>query len=231
MFDRKVFKAAALHSLSGKWKPSLLVSVLGLAIQGIATLPFTRIYVGDASYHHSFHLDLTSLLFLLPLAITGVSTIGQTFFFTRLARDTHTTTFSPFIDGLNLWLRGILAQLWLCLWTALWSLLFFIPGIVKFYAYSQLFFILSEHPNLTVRKAMQLSKHITRGYKGELFILDLSFLGWILLCYLTGGLGFIVLIPYLTETKVQAYRFLKSQAVTIGILKKEDFAPDSTHNF
>ena len=78
---------------------------------------------------------------------------------------------------------------------------------------------------------MQLSKLVTRGYKGELFILDLSFLGWILLCYLTGGLGFIALLPYLTETKVQAYRFLKSQAVTIGILQETDFDPDSTHNF
>ena len=96
MFDRKAFKAAALHSLRGKWKTSLLVSVLGLAIQGIATLPFTRIYFGEASYHHSFHLDLTSLLFLLPLAITGVSTIGQTFFFTRLATDKDSTSFSTF---------------------------------------------------------------------------------------------------------------------------------------
>ena len=71
MFDRKAFKAAALHSLRGKWKTSLLVSVLGLAIQGIATLPFTRIYFGEASYHHSFHLDLTSHI-IYVIMILGI---------------------------------------------------------------------------------------------------------------------------------------------------------------
>lgn len=231
MFNRKAFKAAALQGLRGKWKLSLLVSAIGLAIQGIATLPFTQIYVDEASYYHSFHLDLTSLLLLLPLAITGINEMAQAFFFTRLATDKDSTSFSTFIDGMNLWLRGILASLWTTLWCFLWSLLFVIPGIVKLYAYSQIYFILSEHPNLTVRKAMQLSKLVTRGYKGELFFMDLSFLGWIILCYLTGGLGFIVLVPYMTGAKVQAYRFLKSQALTIGLLQEADLAPDSTYNF
>lgn len=56
--------------------------------------------------------------------------------------------------------------------------MFFVPGIVKSIAYSQMFFILDEHPDIGVRKAMRVSKEITKGYKGELFLMGLSFLGW-----------------------------------------------------
>lgn len=224
MFNTRSFKTVALQNLRGKWKLSLLVAAIGLAIQGISSLPFTRIHLDETSYHHSFNLDLTSLLFLLPLAITGINEMAQAFFFTRLATDRENASFLTFIDGLNLWLKGILATLWSFLWSFLWSLLFVIPGIVKLYAYSQIYFILAEHPNMSVRKALELSKIITRGYKGNLFFMDLSFLGWAILCSFTGGLGFIVLIPYLTGTKVQAYRFLKNQALSIGLLHEADFS-------
>ena len=224
MFNTKAFKRASLQSLRSKWKLSLLVAAIGLAVQGISSLPFTRIYLDETSYYQSFNLDLTSLLFLLPLAITGISTMAQSFFFTKLALDRDGTSFSTFIEGLNLWLKGILASLWTTLWIALWSLLLVIPGFVKYYAYSQIYFILAEHPGMSVRKALELSKLLTRGYKGNLFFMDLSFLGWIILCYLTGCLGFIVLIPYLMGAKVQAYRFLKKQALTVGILQEADFS-------
>lgn len=224
MFNTKTFKTASLQNLRDKWKISLLVAAIGLVIQSISTLPFMRIYFDEASYHQSIHLDFTSLLFLLSLAITGIGSMAQTFFFTRLAADKETTSFPTFIEGLNLWLKGILASLWTSLWTFLWSLLFVIPGVVKLYSYSQIYFILADYPAMSVRKALELSKIITRGYKANLFFMDLSFLGWTILCYMTGCLGFIVLIPYQMGAKVQAYRFLKNQALTTGLLQEADFS-------
>lgn len=63
----------------------------------------------------------------------------------------------------------------------LWSLLFIIPGIVMSYAYSMADYIIYENPNLSPSRALQMSKAMTQGHKGDLFIFDLSFFGWMLL--------------------------------------------------
>ena len=103
------------------------------------------------------------------------------------------------------------------------SLLFFVPGMIKAIAYSQTYFILAENPEMSVKKAVTLSKIITKGYKGDIFIFYLSFIGWIFLSMLTGGIGFVFLIPYFTSSSVFQYRFLKKQALETKIVEQADF--------
>lgn len=78
----------------------------------------------------------------------------------------------------------------------LWTLLFIIPGVVKSYEYSMIPFLLSRNSNMTATEAFSASKLMTSGKKGDLFVLDLSFIGWQLLGSIPFGLG----IPF-----VQAY--------------------------
>lgn len=63
----------------------------------------------------------------------------------------------------------------------LWSLLFVIPGIIAAYRYSFALYDMCENPQLGIWEALSLSKKQTWGYKGQLFALDLSYLGWIIL--------------------------------------------------
>ena len=63
----------------------------------------------------------------------------------------------------------------------LWSMLFVIPGIVAAYRYSFAMLNLCENPELGVMEALNLSKQQTNGYKMQLFLLQLSFIGWYLL--------------------------------------------------
>lgn len=63
----------------------------------------------------------------------------------------------------------------------LWSMLFVIPGIVAAYRYSFAILNLCENPDLGVMEALDLSKRQTNGYKMQLFLLQLSFIGWSLL--------------------------------------------------
>ena len=224
MFNGKMYKTQALQRLKGNWKVTLLAALVIVAAGYVSTLPFAEEYADDASLRYGLHFDLTSLFALLPLAIQGIVAMAEANFFVRFFKDKEAVTFSTFIEGLNLWLKGILASLWVALWTALWSFLFIIPGIVKAYSYSQIYFVLAEHPTLSVRKAMELSKVMTRGYKGNLFGQDLGFLGWGILCFLTGGLGLILLLPYYLGAKIHAYAFLKEQALATGILKESDFS-------
>ena len=224
MFDKKLYKVQSLQRLKGNWKINLLVSAIILACSYISSMPFAEEYIDEFDFYYGIHLDLSMLLSLLPLAISGIITLAACYFSIRFFKHREQVSFSTFLEGLNLWLKGILATLWMTLWTFLWSLLFLIPGIVKFYAYSQIYFILAEYPTMSVRKAMEISKIITHGYKGNLFAQDLGFLGWLILCGFTGGLGLLFLNPYYFGAKVYGYSFLKEQALRTNLLNESDFS-------
>lgn len=102
------------------------------------------------------------------------------------------------------------------LFTFLWSLLFFIPGIIKALSYSMGMYILAEHPEMTATEALNESKRIMVGHKGELFILYLSFIGWVLLAIPTFGLIYIWLIPYFRMTITNFYNSIKPQVQTMN---------------
>ena len=66
----------------------------------------------------------------------------------------------------------------------LWSMLFVIPGIVAAYRYRFAPYNLYENPGISVMEALEMSKRQTMGYKGQIFALDLSYIGWTLLASL-----------------------------------------------
>lgn len=102
--------------------------------------------------------------------------------------------------------------------------LFVIPGIVMTYAYSMTEYILYENPRLSAGEAIRMSKIMTQGYKGELFVFDLSFLLWHLLSGLTLGIvGIVYVNPYLYTAHAGMYEALKNAAIQSGRLRWEDF--------
>lgn len=118
-----------------------------------------------------------------------------------------------------------LVMLWMGIKVFLWSLLFVIPGIIKAYEYSMVPYLLAENPELSSKRAFQISKAMTKGYKGKLFVLDLSFILWYLLGICTCGLAFIWVVPYVEATSVEAYYKLKANAVANGGLTLQE-VPD-----
>ncbi len=96
---------------------------------------------------------------------------------------------------------------------ALWSLLFVIPGIVKAYAYSMAFYLKSEHPDWDWRKCINESKRLTNGHKMDLFILDLSFIGWYIVGLLALGVGTIWVEAYHHVTLINYYEELTANGV------------------
>lgn len=105
-----------------------------------------------------------------------------------------------------------LVMLWMGIKVFLWSLLLVIPGIIKSYEYSMVPYLLAENPDLSSKRAFQISKEMTKGYKGKLFVLDLSFILWYLAGICTCGLAFIWVVPYIEATYVEAYYCLKANA-------------------
>ena len=95
------------------------------------------------------------------------------------------------------------------LYTFLWSLLFVIPGIVKSYAYSMSLYILAENKGKSASECIKESMEMTDGHKMDLFVLSLSFIGWILLGSITLGIAYIWILPYMQATYINAYNSLK----------------------
>lgn len=91
----------------------------------------------------------------------------------------------------------------------LWFLLFIIPGIMKAYEYSMIPYILAENPNISMDEAFAQTRNMTMGQKMDLFVLDLSFLGWIVLGGICCGVGILFVQPYIEATMVEVYTILK----------------------
>lgn len=90
----------------------------------------------------------------------------------------------------------------------LWFLLLFIPGIIKYYEYKFVPYILAEQPQLTSNEIISKSREITYGHKIDMFVLDLSFLGWYFLGALLCGIGVIFVNPYINATYARLYNVL-----------------------
>ncbi len=92
----------------------------------------------------------------------------------------------------------------------------------KYYSYCMNLYILANNPKIKIKKALSLSIKITNGYKGKLFLLDLSFFGWYLLCCLTLGIGLFFFLPYYSMTFSNACEFLRKKAIKNCVVNAED---------
>lgn len=178
---------------------------------------------------------ITGIL-LIVIALAGILAIAYTFFvgnIITIGRDGWALRYirgenlsvGAVFDGFKIYKPVLAAGALRTVYTALWSLLFVIPGIVKAYAYSMTGYIIYENPNLSAEQAIDISNRMTQGYKGELFVLDLSFIGWNLLNGLTFGLlGIFHVNPYYAATHAHYYEDLKARALANGRVSPAELA-------
>ncbi len=98
----------------------------------------------------------------------------------------------------------------------------FIPMFIKMLEYSFSFFFASEFPEVGIRKALRLSICIVKGHRADVFLLNLSFIGFFLLSMITLGIGFLWYIPYYYMTLTNAYHALLQDALETGKIKPEE---------
>ncbi len=185
-------KQNALQSLTGNW---------GLAI---GTMLLYGIIVSAAST-------------FVPFAglFAGILTIGYVAVFVSLIRTRHSNIETLFIGFKKATVSSLLASVLVGLFTFLWSLLFLIPGIVKSYSYAMTFYILNDRPELSAMDAITESRRIMNGHKLDLFILHLSFIGWILLSILTCGLLLLYVEPYMQAANAAFYEAIKPRDAVV----------------
>jgi len=196
VYTRAELKKEAKQALAGKWGISVGVTLIYILLSAVVS--YVPIIGGIALFLCSPALTMGFTLFFLKISRkedAGIETLFQWF---------H-NLFKAF--GLNFVIQ---------LFVFLWSLLFIIPGIIASIRYSMAFFIMLDNPDIGIMDAIRESKRITNGYKMDIFILYLSFIGWALLAALTFGIGYLWLIPYIQTTLANLYARLKGAPAVAG---------------
>jgi len=110
---------------------------------------------------------------------------------------------------------------------ALLALLFIIPGCIFYYSSYFAYQIMVDNPNLKPSEAIKLSKKMIKGNRTELFVLDLSFIPWILLICVTFGIASIYVTPYIYTTQALYYENFRLRALAEGRITEDDFLSEA----
>ena len=165
-------------------------------------------------------ISLIFSVFLLPPLL-----VGHSGFSLKIYKGITTSVNYMFSSGFDNYWRKVGGILWMQLFIFLWSLLFIIPGIIKSYAYFMTPYILADSKNVSATEALKISMRMTKGYKGEIFVMQLSFFGWFLLNALTFGLlGILYVSPYMYTSLAGLYEELKQDAIESGVILAEELA-------
>jgi len=134
----------------------------------------------------------------LVFILVGPMLVGQAYYLMDVSiNENEGKNFELLIEGFKKSLvNSIVANILVGIFTFLWSLLFIIPGIIKYYAYSMTPFIIADEPDIDFMEAIKKSQELMRGHKFRLFKLQLSFIGWFLLGALAFGIGLFFVYPY-----------------------------------
>ena len=200
------YKNRALSALENKWGNFVAITFVYGFIIGI-----TQILSGDKDSPAILHL-IGLVLFILALPLTwGFQTL-----FLGAVRGGEATAKDMF-EGYNkeLFSRVLTTTLLYYVYVFLWSLLLLIPGCIKSYSYAMTPYILKDNPEMKNNAAIEESMRMMDGHKLELFLLDLSFIGWAILSILTCCIGFLWLVPYMNMARVNSYEDLKKASVEV----------------
>lgn len=184
--------------------------------------------LGGNLFHNNWLLAVVSVLALgaVMLAAGGISSGAATliltgplsyaicFMFLKQSRDSEQMLLNDLLCGFkDDFGQTLLIGLMTTIFTALWSLLFLIPGIVKGYSYSMAYYLKADHPEWNWKRCIDESRTLMNGHKMDLFLLDLSFIGWYIVGAICIGIGTLWVEAYHSATRAQFYGALAADKV------------------
>jgi len=175
MADRTAIKAEARRIMRSAQPSAFSASLIVTAIIFAATIPYLLLTANGQETSITFFLDILSAL------LGWVLSAGLINFLLLLHRGQQ-ASYSDIWDCLGMAGRIIWLQLRIGVQTALWFMLFVIPGLIAAYRYGFAMYFLLDDPSISAGEALRRSCERTNGWKGELFMLELSFILPMLLC-------------------------------------------------
>lgn len=215
--ERATLKAAAKKSLKGNYLNAILVMVVP---ELVAMLPVPLLAAITSNASLESQAVATTIGAFLSWLITVCMLPGITSYFLKVSRN-KTTSFGEIFNKFDLCFAFIVMMVLSSIFISLWTLLLVIPGIIAMYRYRLAQYVLVDNPQIGGLGAITRSKELMMGHKMELFVLDLSFLGWLILVPFTLGLLSFWLVPYMMTTYANFYNGLKGGAKEVKRLEKQ----------
>jgi len=207
-------RTLAKQQLKGKWGIAVLAALIYaviITIVGNVPIPGTSIGpYGDFLMGQKFNIPVLSFLF------SGAITLGVCIFYLGVAKNKNPDLANLF-GGFNQFLQSIIAYFIKLVSIILGTLLFVIPGIIAALGLSQMYYIMADKPGTSAIDAMKESWEMTKGYKGQIFLMFLSFIPWAILCVFTLFIGFLWLLPYAYVSFSNFYLQLKGHEAEYSI--------------
>ncbi len=185
MVDNILFMRKAKAQLSGNWINAVIGTLIYCVIMGAASCT----YFGE-------------------LILVGPLTFGYILYLACLI-DTKQYNLNLLFKGFDRFVETLLAGLLCSVIVSLGTALLIVPGIIASLGLSMTFFIMVDDPNISGMDALKMSWNIMNGQKWNLFCLWCRFIGWMLLCLITCGIGFLWLEPYMMGATLNFYRNLR----------------------
>lgn len=209
----KEYRDQAWAALDGRWNQMAVISLIIFAIAGIGSCMgggFKPATTFSTMQMMGSGLSLVlSILVLAPLQWAMLVMLYQMFKNEEMEEGYLSRTFNLFKGNYsNFVVASVLISIVIVL-LAIPTL--FIGAFIFAYAYQMVPFILKENPDMRVVDAMRESRMMMRGHKWHLFLLELSFIGWALLCVLTLCIGFLWLVPYQYAATAAFYDDVKAE--------------------
>ncbi|HVI42449.1 MAG TPA: DUF975 family protein [Anaerovoracaceae bacterium] len=209
----KNLRALGRNALKGKW---------GLAVRGtvlyaiLTTLP---VIILNALFENGSATS-SGISSVYSLLISGPMTLGYAMFAISIFRKRATSPAEVFY-GFERFGKAFGLYIVMSIFVLLWSLLLIIPGIIAAFRYSMSFYVLADSPEIGIMEALNESKRMMRGNKWKLFCMNLSFIGWGILCIFTLGIGFIWLVPYIEVTTIAFYDIANGSLRSVRTIEGE----------
>lgn len=197
---------------------ALILSMIGGGASGVGSRSASDNSAGSgaSSMFEGINMQVAMIAVIIVLVVVVIALAFSVFVFNVLEVGcrgffSRSMTEDP---ELGLIADGFTQNYWNCvktqflksLFIGLWSLLFVIPGVIKAYEYRMVPYLLAEHPEMSSGEIFARSKEMMQGNKWDTFVLDISFVGWVLLSGITLGILYIFWVgPYIAATDAALY--------------------------
>ena len=215
------YRAQARRTLNGHWNdaiPAMLIYFLIVIVYAV-TSSLAQLQPDRANLYHAITVAL-SVFLIMPMGVAIENT------FLRMARGSENTPLTDMLDIFRSGYERLLpaALLMSVIVGALAIVTFGILGVVFSYAYCMMPYLLEDYPDLSPVEALKTSRQMMRGHKMDLFVLDMTFIGWVFLALFTGGIGVLWLEPYIGIARAHFYEDLKAETIV-----EEKEQPEEQH--
>ena len=216
MYCASDYRSMARRALKNFWWLAVGVTLLATVLGGGTSSLTVSFQNSDVSRYYPEAMrrfthvlvPVASVLAMGQFVLRGSISIGHDRFCLKLV-DGEQAQFDDLFSAFDIFGSAFVLNLLIALKVFAWSLLFVIPGIVKMYAYSMAYYIKLDHPDYGWKACIDASRQMMDGHKWEKFVLDLSFLGWIIVGSLCLGVGTLWVTPYMEAANAQFYEYVR----------------------